>query len=240
MKKALAGLAIILVLAGAGAWLAYNYLDVIVKVALEHYGPDVTGAKVKVEQVAISPRDGRGAIRGLEVGNPAGFTSARAARFGEIRVALDPSTLTEKVVRIRELAIESSQVTYERGSKATNLDALSANIEAYVKKSGDATAGGGAAREGKRRFVIDRITIRNTRVLMTNPALRGQGVSFELPAVELRDVGKRQGGVTAGEAANIVATAFQVRIAQKVLTNFDLLKKGGVEGAIDALKGLMK
>ena len=30
------------------------------------------------------------------------------------------------------------------------------------------------------------------------------------------------------------------RIAQKVLTNIDLLRGGGVEGVVDALKGLLK
>jgi hypothetical protein len=75
---------------------------------------------------------------------------------------------------------------------------------------------------------------------MTNPKLRGQGVSFDLPDVDLRDVGKRQGGATASEIANMVAGVVQQRIAQKVLTNIELLRRGGVEGAVDALKGLLK
>jgi hypothetical protein len=58
--------------------------------------------------------------------------------------------------------------------------------------------------------------------------------------VQLTDVGRRQGGLTASEVAQVVASQFQQKIAQKVLTNVDALRRGGVEGAIDALKGLLK
>ena len=92
----------------------------------------------------------------------------------------------------------------------------------------------------KRRFVIEKLSITGGKVLMTSAALKGQGVTFDLPEVQLRDIGKGKGGVTASEAAAVVTSAVQNRIAQKILTNADLLRRGGVEGAIDALKGLVK
>ena len=241
MRRALWGLAILAVLAAGGAYLAYNFIDVIVKLALEHWGPDVTGTPVAVEQVQISPRDGRGSIRGLEVGNPAGFAAKRAARFGEIRVALDPSTVTDPVIVIRELAITSPQITYERGEKRTNIDAIHAHIESYAKRTqAEEPKGPGGASRLKRRFIIERLDIRGARVLMTSASLKGQGLTFQLPDVQMRDVGKREGGVSASEAAAQVAGVLQNRIAQRVLTNVDTLRKGGVEGAVDALKGLLK
>jgi hypothetical protein len=238
VKKALAAVAVLLALAGAGAWLAFHYLDVLVKYALEHYGPDVAGVSVKVEEVRISTRDGRGSVRGVDIGNPPGFSAPRSLRLGEVRVALDAATVMDDVVRIHELAIEGAQVTYERGSKAANLDVIQRQIEAYAKRASAAAQGEGAAK--KRRFIIDRITIRGARVLMTNPGLGGQGLTFDLPDLQLRDVGKRQGGVTASEATAIVSGALQQRIAQRLLTNIEALRRGGLEGAIDALKGLAR
>jgi uncharacterized protein involved in outer membrane biogenesis len=234
-------LLVVAALAGAGAYLAFNYVDVVVKMALEHWGPDVIGAPVKVGEVQISVKSGRGAIRELEIGNPSGFASRRAARFGEIRVAVDPSTLTDRLIVIREIAVESPQITFEKGDKAANLDSIQSSIEAYTKRA--AAAGEGKGEGGtslKRRFVIERLSIRGGRVLMTNTSLKGQGVSFDLPEVQLRDIGKGKGGVTASEAAALVVSTLQNRIAQKVLTNVDLLRRGGVEGAVDALKGLLK
>jgi len=241
--RLLTAVIVLVALAGFGAYLAFNYLDVVVKIALEQWGPDVTGTRVEVEQVQINARNGRGAIRGLTIANPPGFAARHAARFGEIRLAIEPSTVTDAVIVVHEIAIEAPQITYERGGKATNLDAIQSSIEAYAKRAagGDGqaapTQGGVTA---KRRFVIERLTIRGGRVLMTNTALKGQGVSFDLPEVQLRDVGKGKGGVTASEAAALVASTLQNRIAQKVLTNVDLLRRGGVEGAVDALKGLLK
>jgi len=77
--------------------------------------------------------------------------------------------------------------------------------------------------------VIGRITLRGARVTMTNPLLKGGGLTFGIPDVDLRDVGKRSGGVTAAQAAAIVTNALLARIAQSVLTNVDALRRGGVE-----------
>ena len=244
MRKVLSALVALAVIGGVGVWLAFNYLDVVVKWTLEHYGPDVTGTPVKVAEVHISPANGRGAIRGLEIGNPGGFTSGRALRLGEIRVALDPSTLTSDVVTIHELVLEAPQVTYEKGNKLTNLDLIQERIEAYAKKvqaeDGSGASGRDKPRGQRRRFIIERLVIRGAHVTMTNTSLRGQGLGFDLPEVQLTDVGRRQGGLTASEVAQVVASQFQQKIAQKVLTNVDALRRGGVEGAIDALKGLLK
>lgn len=240
LRKTLIGFALLLALGAAGVYLAFNYLDVIVKMALEHWGPDVTGVPVKVGQVQISPRDGRGSIRGLELGSPRGFTAARAVRFGEVRLAIDPATLSSPVVFIREIAIDAPQITYEKSSGPSNLDAIQRSIDAYVKQAAGKEAEGKGMPSVKRRFVIERLAIRGARVTMTTAGLRGQGINFDLPDIEMRDIGKRQNGVTASEAAALVASTLQVKIAQKVLTNMDLLRKGGVEGAIDALRGLLK
>ncbi len=239
MKKGLlVAVAAVAIVAGLLFW-AWNSLDFIVKTALEHYAPDVMGVSVKVADVQLSPRDGRGKLRNLDIGNPAGFSASRAARFAEVLLEVDPATLRAPVVLVRAIGIESTTIVYERGDKTTNLDVISRNIESYVKRAGDAEAASGAA-SGKRRFIIDRLLIRGAKVTMTTPSLKGQGVSFDLPDIELRDIGRKQGGVTASQAAGIVTNAILSRIAQRVLTNIDLLRKGGVEGAIDALKGLAR
>ena len=243
MKKALIVLAVLAVLIAGGVYWAYNSLDVIVKVALEHYGPDVTGVTVKVGEVKLSPRDGRGSLTNVEIGNPPGFSAPRAARLGGISVALDPATIRAPLVRVHEIVIDAPLITYERGKGTTNLDAIQKNIEGYVKRAEAASADGKESTpEGKavrHKFVIERLAIRGARVTMTTAGLKGQGVSFDLPDIELRDLGKRD-GVTASEAANIVANTLISKIGQKVLTNIDLLRKGGIEGAVDAIKGLLR
>ena len=245
MKKALIALGVVLALAAGLALVAWNSIDLIVAWTLEHYGPRVAGVPVNVREVRISPRDGRGSVRGLEIGNPGGFGAPRAARLGEIRVEIDPATLFEPVVRVRELYIDTPAITYERGNRTTNLEVIQKNIEAWGKASEppSPTTGktpGTIPGTEKRRFIIDRLVIRAARVTMSNAPLKGQGLSFDLPDIEIRDLGRREGGVTASEAAAAVTATLQNRIAQRALTSIDALRRGGVEGAIDALKGLLK
>ena len=244
MKKALVALLVLVVIVGAALFWLYESLDVLVKFTLEHYGPDVAGVSVKVAHVEISPKDGRGMLKGIDIGNPPGFSAAHAARLGEVRLALDPATIRAPIVRVHEIAIEAPTIVYERANKGTNLDVIQKNIESYVARNVPVSEAGdkpGASASGARHlFVVDRISIRSAKVTMTNTALHGQGITFDLPDIELRDVGKRQNGLTASQVANIVANTLIAKIGQRVLTNIDLLRKGGLEGAIDALKGLIR
>lgn len=241
IKKVLIVLAVLAALAAGGIYLVYNRLDVIAHYAIEHYGPEITGVTVKVKDVEINAADGRGGLKGVEIGTPKGFGAPRTARLGEIRVAVDPSTVTSDLVVIREIAIEAPEINYEKGKGGTNLDAIQKNIEAYLKRSDQPVDGKPTGPQAPgRRYVIEKLSIRNARVTMTGAGLKGQGITFTLPDIQLRDLGKRPNGITAGQAANIVANALITRIAQRLLTNLELLRKGGTEGALDALRGIFK
>ena len=242
MRKAGWVVAVLLVLAAGAAFWAYESLDVIVKYALEHYGPQVTGVSFEVGEVRLSPSDGRGSVRRVDIGNPPGFTAPRAARLGEISVWVDPATVRAPVVVIHELVVDAPLITYERSDRGTNLDAIQKNIASYVKRSQEASGPGDKKPSGgevRHRFIVEKLVIRGGKVTMTNPGLKGQGVTFDLPAIEMHDLGRSSGGATASEIGSTVADTLVSRIAQKLLTNLDLLRKGGVEGAIDALKGLV-
>lgn len=248
MKRLLLVLVVLVGLGLAGMYVAYHYLDVGVKMALEHFGPEVAGVDLKVGEVQISPTTGKGALRNLEIGNPKGFTSPRLARIGEIRVAIDPSTLTKDVVVIREVLVDGASITYERGGKGANLDVMQSQVEAYAKRMRAALATNEAPAEGassiagihRKRFIVERIEITGTRATLTNPALKGQGIPFDIPDLRMDNVGKGEGGVPASEVAARVSGEMQKRIAVKLLTNVEALRRGGVEGAVDALKGLLK
>ena len=70
MKKLLLVLVVLAVVVAGGIFWAYHSVDLLVKVAVEHYAPDVAGVSVKVGEVQISARDGRGAVRDVVIGNP--------------------------------------------------------------------------------------------------------------------------------------------------------------------------
>jgi hypothetical protein len=230
-----------LVVSALALYAGYRAIDFLVVYAFEHYGPDILGVAVKVRGAHISPFDGQGRVNGLDIGSPPGFASAYAARVGEIRVSLEPSSLKGPVVRVHELAVSNAEVTYERGDGSANLDVIRRHVREYVDRQGrNAQAGQGGPESPRRRYIVDRLSIRGVQVTVTSPALGGQGITFELPEVELTDVGKSRDGATAGEIADEVTGTLEQKIAQRILTRMDLLREGGVKGAIDALRGLLK
>ena len=194
------------------------------------------------ESAIVAITDGRGTIKGVEVANPPGYRGPQALRVGEINVGVDVSSITEDVIVIREIVVQSPQVTYEISGKTNNLEAIQKNIEAYVKSTGgESSARDAPGKTGPaRKYIFGHIALRNARVSMSNPILKGGSIPFDIPDIELRDLGRGTNGITAAEAARIVTNALIAKIAQKVLTNVDLLRKGGREGALEALKGLIR
>ncbi len=213
----------------------------IVRVAIEYYGPKIAGVPVHVSGVDLSTSDGRGVVRGLEIGTPAGFDAPRAASVGEIRVVVDPATV--RAARGDTSASSPSRrpdITYERGDHGTNLEAIQEQHQALRRRERGESAirpGGGEARAAQVRGRAARDPRRPRDHDQSGAARPGRHLRpARNPA--LAEVGKRQGGLTASEIGAIVVGELEAQIARRVLTNIDLLRKGGVGGAIDALKGL--
>src|SRR2546423_15486479 len=91
LRAAILGfLAIVILAAVGGAWWLYKSRDALIKRALEHYGPQLTGVPVTVKAVNLEPFDGRRAITGLDLGNPQGLSPPHAGTPREARRAPRP------------------------------------------------------------------------------------------------------------------------------------------------------
>ena len=229
----LLALAIVLVAIGAGVWWLYTSRDALIKRAIEHYGPQLTGTAVKVKEVKLEPMDGRGIITGLEIGNPPGFSAARALTLGEMRLAVDPSTITANVVHVKEISLEAPTITYERGAQGDNLSAIQKHIQSQLPKS----QGGGAAKESKdapqRKFIVDHVQVRNAKVSY------GGALTVDLGTVQLRDLGKKKGGATAAEITDEVWRELsRMAIARAPAAIEELRDKA--KGVGERLRGLIK
>lgn len=187
--KLLSAFVLVLLLAAGGAWWLFASLDGLVKQAIERWGPEITGVAVKVEGVKIEVAEGRGAIRGLVLGNPKGFQAPHALRLAEMRLTLDPASVTKDVVVIRELVLAAPELTYERGQGSDNMTVIQKNVDAWVAKHAGAKKSEGPAK----KFVIENLRVRDGKAQL------GTTLSVPMPDLHLRDVGKKSGGATAGE-----------------------------------------
>lgn len=235
MKKILLAAAAVLLLALAAAlfWLRGN-LDGLIESAIETQGSAMTQAKISVDQVEIRPADGIGAIRGLTVGNPKGFTTAHALKVAEIEVAIDLASVARDVVTIRRIAIKAPDIIYEKGEAMTNFDALQKNIAARLGP-------GESKKSGGKKLIVEEFTLRGAKAQASAAFMQGQTVVVPLPDIVLRDIGKARGGVTPEELGAEIARILKTRLAAGV--SFDALAKGA-GGVLDktgaTLKGLFK
>ena len=221
-------------IAGGALWWVYASRDALVKQAIERFGPELTGVSVKVASVKLEPFDGSGEIRGLEVGNPKGYKAPRALSLAELRLALDPASLADEVVHIRELSLEAPRITYEKGPGGDNLRAIQDHIQSVLPKSeagrGDSKA---EQRAKERRFIVDRVQVRNARVSY------GGSLDVDVPDLQLRDLGKKSRGASAAQITEEIWSA----VTRQAIASAPAAIRGLEEkakSALDTVKGLFK
>jgi len=229
-RNVMLSVAAVVVLAAAGAaWWLSQSLDGLVKQAINRYGPEIAGVAVQVASVKIEAANGRGSVGGLFVGNPKGFEAPYAMKVGEIRLAVDPASLTKDVVVIRELVLVAPDVFYERGQGSDNLTVIQKNVDAWVAQNVGAQKNDAPGR----KYIVEHLRIRNGR------AHFGTALSSPMPDLHLRDIGKRSNGASAAEVVKQVWGAMLGSVSNLASRAGSALKQGA-SGALDSVKKLFK
>lgn len=251
-KIAVGVAALVLVIVVAAVYL-WSSLDSLVAGAIEKYGSQVTQTPVEVEGVELALTSGAGAIRGIRVGNPAGFTREHIFTLGNVSVAVDTQTVTEPVVVINEVVIQAPQVFYEINSQGqSNIDVLKQNIQQATAGSG----GGAQQAEGEEtRLIIRKLVIEGGEIDARIAALGDKDLSANLPRIQMTGIGEKSGGASAAEVAqqvgNVLISKVGPAVSQlgvdkylgKTAEQAKALLEGGVQDSIkekaEGLKGLL-
>ena len=182
MKRALViggGIVVILVVVVvAVAVFILGSLDKLIQEAIETYGSEMTQTRVALNEVEIDLASGMGALRGLSIGNPAGFNTPTSIKLGVISVTVDTATVASDPVVIKEIVIGNPDVTYEIGPERSNMTAIQNNVDAYMKQhglTGDGTAEPRAT-EGP-KLVIEDLYVRGGTVNVSATILEGETLS---------------------------------------------------------------
>jgi uncharacterized protein involved in outer membrane biogenesis len=237
MKKVLIGVGVVVVILAIIVYVAFSSLDSIIKAAVEKYGSEITQTKVSLNDVELSVQSGKGTLRGFTLGNPKGFNTASAMRFGEVSVTVDPSTVTGDIIVIKEIRITGPEVTYELSAGGSNFDAIKRNVDAYT--GAGAKQPSQEEKEAKKegpKLVIDNLYINGGRVNVSADLLKGKSVGGTLPNIHLKDIGKekkQEKGATPGEVAKKVMDAINTATAKTVAAL-------NIEGLTKSLEGLSK
>jgi hypothetical protein len=236
MKRAILIVFAVLVVAVAGGiYFIWSSMDAIVKAAVEEVGSEVTGTGVTIADVKITPTDGKGTLRGFRMTNPHGFAEGEALKFDEVSLTIDPTTIFDDTVVIEEILIVGLRVTYAIGEGTSNLVEIQENVDDYIGEDD----GGASGDEGGPNMVIQNLTFRNGTVSVNMPGLIDEGLSADLPDIQLTDIGKDGKGATPGDVAEEVIDAVIAAALEAVSTlDLDDVVKGVEDVATEAEKAL--
>ena len=245
MKKVLIGVGVLIVVIAGGLYFVFSSLDSIIKAAVEKYGSEITQTKVTLNEVKLSVTSGKGALRGFTLGNPKGFNTESAMKFGEVSVSVDPTTVTSDVIVIKEVRITGPQVTYELGSDGSNFDAIQKNVEAYTGGGSGKAAAKKEKKDGKQgpKLIIENLYITDGKVGVSAGFLKGKTLGGTLPDIHLKDIGKekkKEPGASPAEVAKKIMDSISAGATKAVSAlNIDGLTKslkGAAGGAMEKLK----
>lgn len=202
-------IAAVVIVAVVALYLLWTNLDKIVKAAIEKYGSQVAQTAVGVSSVKIKLTTGEGAISGLAVGNPSGFSSLNAFSLGNIRVSLDTSTVTKEPIIIDEIHVFAPKVVYEiNETGASNIMTIKKNVDRSIKGSSK------KAPEEKKdngkdiKLLVRSLVIDKGEVELRIAAL-GSSRSVKLPPFQLKNIGKGVGATPAQIAEQVLSAIIE-------------------------------
>ncbi len=192
----------VIIVVAVGVFL-FSSLDGLVEAGIEKAGTQVTQTNVEVGGVKLTLSSGEGTISDLQVASPTGFSRKQIFTLGEVSVAVDPKTVTDKVVIIDRVIIKAPQIFYEINDKGdSNLDVLKKNVQKATAGMGSSDKAPSSGEEVK--LIIRKLVIDGAEVDARIAALGGKDLSANLPRIELNDIGQSSGGASAGEVAEKV------------------------------------
>ena len=205
---------ILVVLAIIGAMVASLFLGDIVKKGVETVGPRITQVSVKVDEVRLTLLTGSASVKGLVVGNPAGYKTPQAISAGLISVGVNPmSVLSDKIV-IRSIHVESPEITFEGGLSGNNLSTILNNVDASSKTP--ASTNNTAQAKSSKKFEVDDLMITGAKVHVSLTDLQGKEMTLPLPPIHLTDLGKNPEGITATDLTRSVLRAITTATVKAV------------------------
>ena len=209
MKKILVGMAaLVVVLVTASVVGVALFLDSGIKRGVETLGPQLTKVDVKLDGVNVSLLSGTGKIKGLVVGNPAGYQTPHAIRVDAASLALTPSSIFSDKLIIKSIRVESPNIYYEGGWGGDNLRTIMNNVSASKK------------------LQVDDLIITGAKVNVSVKGTGGLAVPITLPDIHLTNLGQGPEGITAAELTKKVLSEITSAVTQNVISH---IGKGAVD-----------
>jgi len=236
MKKWLFIVGGLLVVVVAVVIFGLSNLGPIIKKAVNTYGPKITKTEVRLDDVGISLLSVEAKLKNLYLGNPKGFKSPQAMRVKTIYVNVDEKSITGDTIIIDKVEVVGPEITYEKTGRTDNFKAILNNVKSSAHASKSSKNQDAKEGEGK-KLMIRNFIIKDGKVDLDMSVYGGSSLSASasLPDIHLKDVGKKKGGATPEEVANIIFAELYKKITSPAVTTE--LNKQAKALASQAIKG---
>lgn len=205
MKKLIVRILIVAVVLILGLFIvAGMFLDSIIKKGVETAGPAITKVDVRLDAVSLSVFSGKGSVKGLFVGNPAGFKTPSAIQLGEATVRLKPGSLMSDKIIVESVSIVAPDITIEGGLKDNNLTKIMENVQAFSASTTSTNAAPGETKKPATKIQVNNLLISGGKVNVNLSLLGGKTMTVPLPEIHLTDLGTGPDGITPAQLAQTV------------------------------------
>ena len=240
--KALKIIGIIIVVLIIALFAIILNLGKIVKTGINTVVPQVTKCEAHVDDVNFNVFGGKFEIKNLVIKNPEGYKTDHAFALGHIFVNVNMGSLMSDVIEIDQVLIDAPEITYEVGLGNSNLNTILENVNSSLPSSDEEKKEEKEEKkEGGKKVVINLVKVTNGKIGVSAKIAGGMEAPIVLPDIEIKDLGKKEGGISMVQAAAIT-------LKTTLLSIFDVLKSSGKllldgakaigEGIVDGVKSL--
>ena len=240
--KALKIIGIIIVVLIIALFAIILNLGKIVKTGINTVVPQVTKCEAHVDDVNFNVFGGKFEIKNLVIKNPEGYKTDHAFALGHIFVNVNMGSLMSDVIEIDQVLIDAPEITYEVGLGNSNLNTILENVNSSLPASDEEKKEEKEEKkEGGKKVVINLVKVTNGKIGVSAKIAGGMEAPIVLPDIEIKDLGKKEGGISMVQAAAIT-------LKTTLLSIFDVLKSSGKllldgakaigEGIVDGVKSL--
>ncbi|MBR5080281.1 MAG: AsmA family protein [Victivallales bacterium] len=219
--KALKIIGIIVVILIIAVFAIILNLGKIVKTGINTVVPQVTKCEAHVDDVNFNVFGGKFEIKNLVIKNPEGYKTDQAFSLGHIFVNVKMGSLLSDVIEIDQVLIDAPEITYEVGLGNSNLNTILENVNSALPSSDEEKKEEKEEKkEGGKKVVINLVKVTNGRIGVSAKIAGGMEAPIVLPDIEIKDLGKKEGGISMVQAAAIT-------LKTTLLSIFDVLKSSG-------------
>ena len=238
MKKLLIILGSLFTLLVIGIFVISFFLGPIITKGVNTFGPKITGTKVTLDHVSVSPLTGSFTMSGLFVGNPEGWKGDKAFYMGKVHVSVAPLSVLGDHIIVKEVLIDGPEFVYETNVVNSNIKDLLKNIE---KATGGGTADkptetSPTTKSGKPiKFEVKSFRLQNAKVTL---GVGAAAATLPMPPITLTDLGTQEGGITPDQLAGKIITNILGGIVSAVTHSVGQIGSGATDAASGAIKGI--